>query len=411
MTMTLYKNARLAFPDFFAEGALLEQEGKIVALWIEEPPAQVPAGARVVDCQGLILAPGLVDIHNHGGKTFDFVGANAEGNNTALKFHAESGVTSLLATVMTETHEQMSAALATLAEQQASGRICENFRGIHIEGPYFHPDKRGAHRLECLRDPVRSEYEKFWNVSRGLIRIFTHAPERKGSAEFCEFFHRRGCVPTIGHTRATMLEIRRVAAHGARHFVHANNAIDWPLRKPRPDGWLGTELMGMGTLLAHTALTGEIISDGYHLPVEMIRIILNAKTTDQIAIVSDSCPAAGCPPGEYVQGGLRIILKEGGLVLSGSGSMDGTNVPPLGGSATTQLMMIRNYLRWGFGLVAPLKMSTAVPARIIGEMNRGLLRVGNEADLILLDDQAQLFATVIGGRAVFAEKPFAALSE
>ncbi len=409
MTTTLYRNARLAFPDFIAEGALLEQAGGIAAIWIEESPSHLPAGTRTVDCQGLVLAPGLVDIHNHGGKTFDFVGANAEGNNTALKFHAESGVTTLLATVMTETHEQMCAALRTLAEQDASGTIYPNFRGIHIEGPYFHPDKRGAHRLECLRDPVPSEYERFWELSHGLIRIFTHAPERKGSVEFCEFFHRRGCVPTIGHTRATMLEIRRAAASGARHFVHANNAIDWPLRKPRPDGWLGTELMGMGTLLAHTALTGEIISDGYHLPVEMIRIIINAKTTDQIAIVSDSCPAAGCPPGEYVQGGLRIILKEGGLVLSGNGSMDGTNVPPLGGSATTQLMMIRNYLRWGFGLTAPLKMATAVPARIIGEKQRGTLCVGNEADLILLDDQANLFATIIGGRAVHTAEPFETL--
>jgi N-acetylglucosamine-6-phosphate deacetylase len=403
---TLFRNARLAFPDFFAEGSLLVETGRITSIWIEEPPSGVPAGARIIDCENLLLAPGLVDIHNHGGKTFDFVGANAAGNNTALEFHASEGVTSLLATVMTETHEQMSAALQTLGEQHAARELHPNFRGIHIEGPYFHPDKRGAHRLECLRDPVRSEYEHFWNISRGLIRIFTHAPERKGSLEFCQFLHERGCVPTIGHTRATMLEIRRAAAHGARHFVHANNAIDWPLRKPRPDGWLGTEMMGMGTLLAHTVFTGEIISDGFHLPVEMIRVILTGKTTDNIAIVSDSCPAAGCEPGEYIQGGLKIILKPGGLVISGGGSLDPSGVPPLGGSATTQLMMLRNYLKWGFGLAAPLKMATAIPARIIGESRKGVLRAGNDADLILLDDQARLFATMIGGRFVHAVGQF-----
>ena len=399
----LFKNARLAFPDFLLEGALRVEDGRITAIWISEDAPAQPSNVRVVDCQNLVLAPGLVDIHNHGGKTHDFVGANPEGNNIALKFHLENGVTSLLATVMTETHEQMSAALKTLAQQHAARELQPNFAGIHIEGPYFHPEKRGAHRLECLRDPVRSEYEKFWEVSGGLIRIFTHAPERQGSAEFCQFFHERGCVPTIGHTKATMLEIRRAAAHGARHFVHANNAIDWPLRKPRPDGWLGTELMGMGALLTHSAFTGEIISDGFHLPVEMIRLILNAKGTDQIAIVSDSCPAAGCPPGEYLQGGLKIILRENGLVLSGTGGMDGSNVPPLGGSATTQLMMIRNYVNWGFGLSAPLKMSTTVPARIIAEPKKGLLRVGNDADLILLDDDVQLHATIIAGRPLFTQ--------
>lgn len=394
----LFQNARLAFPDFLAEGSLLVEDGRIAAIWIGEPARNLPAGAKTVDCQSLILSPGLVDIHNHGAMTHDFVAANADGNNVALRFHAEHGVTSLVATVMTETHEQMSAALDLLAEQNAAGALHPNFRGIHIEGPYFSPEKRGAHRLEFLRDPNPAEYEKFWKLSQGLIRIFTHAPERAGSTDFCAYFSQRGCVPAIGHTRATMLDIRRAAAHGARHFVHANNAIDWPQRKARPDGWLGTELSGMGTLLAHTAYTGEIISDGYHLPVEMIRLILTAKGTDSIAIVSDSCPAAGCPPGIYDMGGTKIVLREGKLALSGSGSMDATGVPPLGGSATTQLDMIKNYIDWGFGLIAPLKMATAVPARIIGEQERGLLRVGNHADLILIDDRANLAATYMGGK-------------
>src|SRR5687767_1844676 len=153
---TLFTNARLAFPDFIAEGSLLVSGGEIAAIWIGEAPSHLPSGTRTIDCQNLILAPGLIDIHNHGGKTQDFVAANAEGNNVALRFHLENGVTSMLATVMTETHEQMSAALTTLGEQHVAGQLQPNFRGIHIEGPYFHPDKRGAHKLECLRDPVRS---------------------------------------------------------------------------------------------------------------------------------------------------------------------------------------------------------------------------------------------------------------
>ena len=398
----VYKNCRLAFPDFLGEGALLTENGSIRSIWIAEAPSHLPKDVKTVDCKGVILAPGLIDIHNHGALTEDFVAANAEGNNTALRFHCENGVTSMLATVMTETHEQMSAALKLLGEQHAAGDLYPNFLGIHVEGPYFHPEKRGAHKLECLRDPQRSEYEKFWELSGGLIRIFTHAPERKGSAEFCRFFHERGCVPTIGHTKATLLEIRRVAAHGARHFVHANNAIDWPVRRTRAEGWFGTEMMGMGTLLTHSAFTGEIISDGYHVPIEMIRLILAARGPDAIAIVSDACPATGCEPGEYVQGGLKIILKENRLVVSGGGSIDGA--PPLGGSATPQLAMIRNYLDWGFGLLTPLKMSTSVPARIIGETKKGLLRVGNDADLILIDDRATLFATIVKGDVVYRAK-------
>jgi len=399
---TLYRNCRLAFPDCLVEGALLTEKGAIRGIWIAEPPGHLPKGLKTVDCHGLVLAPGLIDIHNHGGLTHDFVAANADGNNVALRFHGENGVTAMLATVMTETHEQMSKALKLLGDQHAAGELHPNFLGIHVEGPYFNPEKRGAHKLECLRDPVRVEYEKFWKLSRGLIRIFTHAPEREGSVEFCQFFHERGCVPTIGHTKATMQEIRRVAAYGARHFVHANNAIDWPTRKTRPEGWFGTELMGMGALLSHSAFSGEIISDGYHVPVEMIRIILAACGSDRIAIVSDACSAVGCEPGEYVMGGLKIILKERRLVISGGGSIDG--VPPLGGSATPQLAMIKNYVDWGFGLTMPLKMGTVVPARVIGESRKGLLRVGNDADLILLDEQVNLHATIIAGKTVFRTK-------
>lgn len=398
----LFKRCRLAFPDALVEGSLLSVDGAIAAIWLGEKPSSVPKGTRAIDCAGRVLAPGLIDIHNHGALTHDFVGADAKGNNRALRFHAENGVTSMLATVMTETHEQMSAALKLLGDQHAAGELFPNFRGIHIEGPYFNAEKRGAHRLDCLRDPVRSEYEKFWKLSRGMIRIFTHAPERKGSAEFCRFFHERGCVPTIGHTMATMQEIRRVAAYGARHFVHANNAIDWPTRRPGPGGWLGTELMGIGTLLSHSAFSGEIISDGYHVPVEMIRIILAACGTDRIAIVSDACSACGCEPGEYMMGGMKVILKPKRLALTGGNLIQG--VPPLGGSATPQLAMIKNYVDWGFGLTTPLKMSTLVPARIIGETQRGILRVGNHADLILIDDKVNLHATIIGGEQVFAAK-------
>src|SRR5690242_833859 len=126
----LFRNARLAFPDFIIEGALFVENGKIARLWISDQPSEAHTNARVVDCSGRILAPGLVDIHNHGGKTHDFVAADAKGNNVALAFHAENGVTSLLATVMTETHEQMSAALRVLAEQHAAGKLHPNFLGI-----------------------------------------------------------------------------------------------------------------------------------------------------------------------------------------------------------------------------------------------------------------------------------------
>jgi N-acetylglucosamine-6-phosphate deacetylase len=153
--------------------------------------------------------------------------------------------------------------------------------------------------------------------------------------------------------------------------------------------------MGMGTLLAHTAMTGEIISDGYHVPLEMIKIILAAKGADSVAIVSDSSSAVGCKPGEYSLGGLKIILDDKRLVLSADKNDQGVSV--MAGSGTPLIEMLKNYLRWGFGFTTPLRMATMVPAKIIGESKRGVLRVCNEADLIIVDDEFNLKLVMIAG--------------
>jgi N-acetylglucosamine-6-phosphate deacetylase len=130
----------------------------------------------------------------------------------------------------------------------------------------------------------------------------------------------------------------------------------------------------------------------------MIRIILAAKGCDNVAIVSDSSSAVGCKPGQYSLGGLKIILDDKRLVISADKNDQGVSV--MAGSGTPLIEMLKNYLNWGFGFLTPLRMATLVPARIIGEPKRGILRVGNEADLILIDDQFNLKIVVIGGEII-----------
>lgn len=398
MSSLLFRNVRLVFPDFIAEGHLLAEEGRITAIWIGEAPSGVPSGAEEVDGEGALLAPGLVDIHNHGALRRDFVAASAGGNIEAMRHHLSLGVTHMLPTVMTETPARMREAIHLLADQAQAGELPPNFGGIHIEGPYFNPEKRGAHLLEHLRDPDPVEYARWHEESGGRIKIITIAPERKGSAELCAYFHARGAVPAIGHTKATMEEIRRAGAHGARHFVHANNAVDWPGRRGRPDGWLGTEMFGVGALLTHSAFTGEIISDGYHVPVEMIRLFLQAKGTDQMCVVSDSSSATGCPEGEYSLGGQRILKRPGNLVVMAEPGPDGSRA--MAGSGTPLLGMVGNYVKWGFPLHTAWKMASTVPARIVGAADKGCLRVGNAADLVLLGEELEPREVRVAGRLV-----------
>ncbi len=395
----LFINAQLVFPDFVGEGSLRVEGGKMAAIRLG---ANLPSkiGEDIRDLNGAFLAPGLVDIHNHGAMTHDFVAGSSEGNRQALEFHLRNGVTSMLATVMTESPGQMSAALELLARQSQQKKLPPNLLGIHIEGPFLHPEKRGAHQLEHLRTPNLAQVEEFCRLCGPLLRILTLAPELPNGLEVCQFLTERQVLPAIGHTKANMQEIRAAFAHGAQHFVHANNAVDWPIRKPRSDGWLGTELMGMGTLLTHTAISGEVIADGYHVPPEMVRLLIQQKGPLQLALVSDASSATGCQPGDYALGGLTIELRPGNLVLTKEVSPE-TGVRPMAGSATPLLQMVRNVVSWGYPFHDAIRMATLVPAQIIHEPRIGCLRVGNDADLIVLNPQLELQTVLVKGETHF----------
>lgn len=395
----LFTNAQLIFPDFIGEGSLLVDGGQMAAIGLGKN-LQARSGDEVVDLAGAYLAPGLVDLHNHGAMTHDFVAASADGNRQALAFHLEQGVTSMLATVMTESPRQMAAALELLARQAHQQELPPNLLGIHIEGPFLHPDKRGAHQLEHLRTPNLPQVEEFYRLCGSLLRILTLAPELPNGLEVCQFLAERQVLPAIGHTKATLQEIRAAFAYGAHHFVHANNAVDWPIRKPREEGWLGTELMGMGTLLTHSAMSGEIIADGYHVPVEMIRLLIHQKGPLQLALVSDASSATGCQPGDYALGGLTIELRSGNLVLTKEVSPE-TGVRPMAGSATPLLQMVRNVVGWGYPLHDAIRMATLVPAQIIKQPRKGCLRVGHDADLIVLNPRLELQGVFVKGKSCF----------
>ncbi|HYE30178.1 MAG TPA: amidohydrolase family protein [Methylomirabilota bacterium] len=394
----LFTDAKLAFPDFFASGELLVINGRIETIWIEEQASFVPPDAEIIDCGGAILAPGLVDIHNNGALGHEFVAGDPEGNNRALAWHLQQGVTSVVATIMTAPQEEMARAVRVLSDQAEQGALQPNFSGIHIEGPYFHPDKRGAHRLECLREPRESEYRELFDAARGTLRLFTFAPEISGAVGLCAFLHERGVTPTIGHTTASFAQIRRAVAAGARHMVHANNAVDWPTRRPNNTGWLGTELMPMGALLADYRLTCEIIADGYHVPWPLVQALVKAKGAENVALVSDASSACGCPPGQYSLAGMQVEVRPERLIVATGAPVQG--VPPLAGSGSSLLWMVQNAAEWGCSLLTALKMATRVPARIAGLRRKGELLVGNDADLILLGGAGELRAVYSGCRRI-----------
>ncbi|MBM3877246.1 MAG: amidohydrolase family protein [Verrucomicrobia bacterium] len=385
------QNCRLVFPDFIAPGSLRLNRGRIEQVRLDVAAAD--GDAEVVDCAGDFVGPGFVDIHNHGAAGVDFIDGDIEGIESALAWHQRQGSTSVLATLLTHPPDMIEAAIHRHLEGEKGAEIPANFAGIHIEGPYLNPVKKGMHREDWMHDPLPAEYQSWVRAGEGRVRILTAAPERDGSLEMYAWLRSKGIVGSFGHTTMTWERAQLAAAAGASHFVHVNNAMEWPTRATNAEGWMQTHARGIGSFLSTDVFTGEIIGDGWHVTPELVRVLVSAKGLDRIALVSDASPLTGLAPGNYTVATVDVELRPGRLCMIADGS-------GLASSVCSLLDIVRNLVRWGFPLLSAWRMASWSPARIAGWSDRGILQVNSRADLVRLDSQLALKGVWQGGKPV-----------
>ncbi|MBI4025622.1 MAG: amidohydrolase family protein [Verrucomicrobia bacterium] len=387
----IFQNCKLVFPDFFAEGSLRTEGGRIAAVLVNGNLRTNQA--EVVDCAGDYLGPGFVDIHNHGATGTDFIDGEIDGLAAALRHHQERGSTSVLSTLITNPPSQILKTIRRHVAAERKGAIPGNFSGFHIEGPYLNPDKRGMHRIEWMHDPDPAEYQGWVEAGEGRVRLLTAAAERKGATKMYAWLRSRGVTGSIGHTTLSWECAQMAAAAGASHFVHVNNALEWPTRAKNNAGWMQTHTRGIGSFLTTDMFTGEVIADGYHVTPELIRVILATKGTDRLALVSDASPMTGMKPGRYTVATVEVEVRPGKLCLLADGSA-------LASSVCVVHEMVCNLVGWGFRLLDAWRMASLTPARIAGLADRGALRVGAMADLVRLGTNLDLRGVWQGGRKV-----------
>ncbi len=377
----VFHNCQLVFPDFFATGSVLVREGRIATVQIGSNVSD-PA-AEVVDCAGDFLGPGFVDIHNHGAVGTDFIDGEVEGLAAALAWHQAQGSTSVLATLLTNPPEQISKSIQRHVEAEHAGKLPRNFAGIHIEGPFLNPDKKGMHRVDWMHDPRPDEYQAWVAQGEGRVRMLTAAPERDGALEMYAWLRSQNVVGAIGHTTVTWERAQAAAAAGASHFVHVNNAMEWPTRARNAAGWMQTHARGLGSFLTTDMFTGEIIGDGWHVTPELVRVIAKTKGPDRIALVSDASPLTGLPQGRYTVATMPVELRAGNLSTMADGS-------GLASSVCSLLDIVRKLVEWGFPLLDAWRMASWTPARIVGLRDCGVLQVNNRANLVRLGPKLEL---------------------
>lgn len=298
--MKYIKNGRIVMPDRIIDGKVLAYDGQISG-YINA--GDIPEGAEVIDAQGNYVCPGFVDIHIHGYLNEDTSDGNPEGIRKMAYGIAENGVTSFLPTTMTVSEEEIVAALNAVRSLKKESETWggAEILGVHAEGPFINPSKKGAQKEECIQKPNA----KFLLDNADIIRHVTLAPEMdEGHEAIKEVARNSDILISMGHTAAGYEEAVSAVADGVSHATHLFNAMT-PLAHRDP-GVVGAAFA--------TDVTVELICDTFHIHPGVFGTVAKLKP-GKLCLITDCTRAGGMPDGEYSLGGQPYTSKESNAVL------------------------------------------------------------------------------------------------
>ncbi len=340
---------------------------------------------NVIDLKGKKVVPGFIDIHIHGGVGHDTMDATYEALNAISVHLARHGVTSFCATTMTMDIPYILDALRNIHETMKKGTEGAQVLGAYVEGPFISKEHKGAQDEKYIIQPDNELFDKFLEISGGNIKVIALAPEKDPDGSFAEHVTKKGVKVSLGHTNATYEEMKNGVDHGATIAVHTYNGMK---------GLHHREPGALGEVFLDDRIYSEVISDFIHTHPASVKILIKIKGTDKVILISDAMPACGLGDGEYIFGGQKVLVKEGVAKLE-NGS--------LAGSTLTLDKALANITFLGVPLFEACKMASLNPAKAIGVDNRkGSIKVGKDADIVVLNNDLTVYMTIIEGK-VFKE--------
>ncbi len=365
------------------DGVLIIEDGKISELG-KSSETKIPKGCKVYDVKGKRICPGFVDLLTHGGAGYGFADDSEVSIANISKYLLKHGSTTVLASLFAKPERLLLKDLRRLAdyiEQHPES----NIRGIHMEGPYLNKQLKGAMNESYLWQPSVESWNKIWKASKGQIKIMTIAPELPGAVGVMQAAAKEGVVLSIGHSTASYDEVENAIDNGAAHVTHIFNAME-PFHHRHPGVILGA--------LLHNELKIELIADTLHVHPAVMELLLKLKGASGIILVSDSIRAGGMHEGEYEFADQKIYMKAKKAVLA-----DGT----LAGSTLTLNMAVKNMVETaGAKITEALRMASLNGAKVINlDHKKGILAVGKDADIVVLNDNYEVNMTILGGKIAY----------
>jgi len=377
MTTTLLHVGRAFTPTGeLRDAGILLRDGAIEAVAPRSSLA-LPAGAQEIVATDKIAAPGFIDVHIHGAGGHDVMEGTEEALHAIASLIGSHGTTSFVATTVTADPNAICKSSEGIARyiglQHVKSQPGAEVLGIHFEGPFISPLRRGVHPPEWIKLPSAELLEKFVTAAQGNALILTIAPELLGAMPCIDAAHKSGMVVGIGHTDATYEQARAALARGAHHAIHTYNAM-------RPFSHRDAGVIG--AVLTSPEITAELIADGVHVDETAMRLLLQAKGPSRVILITDGTSATGMPDGKYTLGGFEVTVS-GGVCRSAEGR--------LAGSTLTLDRALRNIVNLGASVGDALRMMTLNPATLLGiEHKKGTLRPNADADVVLLNEALEV---------------------
>ncbi|WP_249869245.1 N-acetylglucosamine-6-phosphate deacetylase [Oceanobacillus saliphilus] len=378
--VTIYLEKKIV-PD----GGIYIENGQIKRIVEGGELPDLPADVQIIDGKHLNAIPGFIDGHIHGAYGADVMDATAEALDTMAANLPSEGTTSFLATTITQSPENIDAALENISRFENKLGQTE-LLGVHLEGPFVEKSKAGAQPEKYIIEPDIEKFLRWQELSGGKIKTITMAPEHDNDGSFIGKLAESGVNVSAGHTATDFAGMKQAVGHGVQQVTHLCNAMS---------GIHHRDIGVVGAAFQLEALRGEVIADGIHIAPEMLQLIFNNMGSERLILITDAMRAKGLPAGDYELGGQPVIVNEDRAVLK-----DGT----LAGSILKMHEGAQQLLKLdGVDFEDIIKMASINPAKQLNVYDKkGSIQVGKDADILLVDNQLNIKHTICRGAIAYS---------
>ena len=381
--LTQIINGQILTPQgWLKDGSVLISDGKILEITNSDLAV---IGATVIDAKGMFIVPGFISMHCHGGGGHDFTEGTTEAFKTAAETHLKHGSTTIFPTLSSTTFENIRLAAAT-CDQLMAEDADTTIMGLHIEGPYLNENMAGTQWKEFVKNPDPEEYKALVESTK-CIKRWDISPELPGAHDFARYMTSKGILTAITHTEAEYQEIKDAFAAGFTHAAHFYNAMPG-FHKRREYKYEGT----VESVYLMDDMSVEVIADGVHLPATILKLVYKVKGVEKTCLVTDSLKFAGYT-GETINDPNYVIEN---------GVCKWADRQTLAGSIATADVLVQTMVKKaGIPLEDAVRMASETPARLIGIADtKGTLEKGKDADIVILDNDANVRCVFTKGKEV-----------